>query len=176
MKLLISMFVAGLLLTGCASQPDYHQAKNGGFGYSQSQLSDTQYRIHFKARGDDKAKAMDYAMLRAAEVTLEAGYNWFTVNHQDTLVDQEEAQSSPEFGFSQRYARVTECGAISCRTALYPTSQFSSGIFVGGTQQSEIESVLQITLGRGEKPADGNSYDASQVQKYLQPQPEPQPE
>ena len=176
MKLCIPLLIAGVLLTGCASQPDYREAKNGGFGYSQSQLSDTQYRIHFKARGDDKAKAMDYAMLRAAEVTLEAGYPWFTVNHQETLIDKEQTQTSPEFGFNQRYARVTECGAISCRTALYPTAQLSSGIFVGGTQQSEIESVLQITLGRGEKPADGNSYDASQVQQHLRPKPEPQPE
>ena len=165
----IAMSLA-LLLVSCASQPDYRAATHGGgFGYTETQLSDSQFRVHFKARGSDRAKAMDYAMLRAAEVTLQQGYEWFAVVDRETLVDKQKQPSNPQFGFSQRYARVTECGVISCRTAYYPTNQFQTGIFVGGEERSEIESVLNIQLGRGDHPESGNIFDASQVKTNLAP-------
>ncbi len=159
-----------VLLGGCASQPDYREASKGGFGYSESKLSETQYRIHFKARGSDKAKAMDYAMLRAAEVTLENGYDWFVVNDRETLVDKESVQSSPQVGFAQRYATVRECGLVTCRTVAYPTTQFQTGIFVGGSDRSEIESILSIETGKGTRPDNGSSFDARSVKANLKPE------
>lgn len=161
-----------MLLGGCASQPDYREASKGGFGYSESKLSDTQYRIHFKARGSDKAKAMDYAMLRAAEVTLENGYDWFVVNDRETLVDKESVQSSPQVGFSQRYTQVRECGLATCRTSRHPSTQFQTGIFVGGSDKSEIESILSIETGKGTRPDSGSSFDARDVKENLMPEKE----
>ncbi|GGW94595.1 CC0125/CC1285 family lipoprotein [Alteromonas halophila] len=169
MKKLFFLLVPLLLVVGCSSQSDYRKAKNGGFGYTETKLSDTQFRVHFKARGSDKAKAMDYAMLRAAELTLLEGYDWFTVNDRETLVDKESVKTSPQVGFSQRYATVTECGALSCRTTRYPTTQFQTGIFVGGAEKSEIESILSIKMGKGTMPSEGNSFDASSVKANLSP-------
>ena len=132
MKTKIMLVIAVIIMAGCASQPDYRQAKQGGFGYTESKLSDIQYRVHFKAKGTDKAKAMDYAMLRAAELTLLEGYDWFVVTDRETLVDKETVQTTPTAGFSQRYARVTDCGVLTCRTSYHPTTQFETGVFVGG--------------------------------------------
>ena len=144
MKTKIMLVLAVLIMAGCASQPDYRQAKKGGFGYTESKLSDTQYRVHFKAKGSDKGKAMDYAMLRAAELTLLEGYDWF----------------------------VTECGVLTCRTSYHPTTQFETGVFVGGSQQSEIESILSIEIGKGTRPTSATSFDAREVRDNLQPKTE----
>lgn len=169
MKTKILLVIAVIIMAGCASQPDYRQAKQGGFGYTESKLSDTQYRVHFKAKGTDKAKAMDYAMLRAAELTLLEGYDWFVVTDRETLVDKETVQTTPTAGFSQRYARVTDCGVLTCRTSYHPTTQFETGVFVGGSQKSEIESILNIELGKGTRPSSVTSFDAREVRENLQP-------
>ena len=169
MKTKIMLVLAVLIMAGCASQPDYRQAKKGGFGYTESKLDDTQSRVHFKAKGSDKGKAMDYAMLRAAELTLLEGYDWFVVTDRETLVDKETVQTTPTAGFSQRYARVTECGVLTCRTSYHPTTQFETGVFVGGSQQSEIESILSIEIGKGTRPTSATSFDAREVRDNLQP-------
>lgn len=169
MKTKFMLVIAILIMTGCASQPDYKQAKKGGFGYTESKLSETQYRVHFKARGSDKGKAMDYAMLRAAELTLLGGYDWFVVTDRETLVDKETVQTSPTAGFSRRYARVTDCGVLTCRTSYHPTTQLETGVFIGGSQQSEIESILNIEIGKGTRPTSIASFDAREVRENLQP-------
>ena len=88
--------IMGLTLAACASQPAYRAAENGGYGYSETKLTDTQYRVYFKGKGSDKTKAMDYAMLRAAEVTLNEGYDWFVVANRETMVDREKVSVEPE--------------------------------------------------------------------------------
>ena len=170
MKTKIMLVLAVVVMAGCASQPDYRQAQKGGFGYTESKLSDTQFRVHFKAKGSDKSKAMDYAMLRAAELTLLEGYDWFVVTDRETLVDKETVQTTPTAGFSQRYARVTECGVLTCRTSYHPTTQFETGVFIGGAQQSEIESILSIELGKGTRPTSATSFDAREVRDNLKPE------
>ena len=169
MKTKIMLVLAVLIMAGCASQPDYRQADKSGFGYNESKLSDTQYRVHFKAKGTDKGKAMDYAMLRAAELTLLEGYDWFVVTDRETLVDKETVQTTPTAGFSQRYARVTDCGVLTCRTSYHPTTQFETGVYVGGSQKSEIESILSVELGKGTRPTSATSFDAREVRENLQP-------
>ncbi len=167
--LLSALLLSGLFISGCASQPDYREATRGGFGYTESKFTDTQYRVNFKARGTDKSKAMDYAMLRAAELTLEQEYDWFVVTDRETLVDKEHVQVSPQVGFSRRYATVTDCGALTCRTSRFPRSQFETGVFIGGSEQSEIESILNIEMGKGAQPDASTSFDARQVVENLGP-------
>lgn len=168
-RLMLTMLIT-LSVFGCASQPDYKQAAKGGYGYTESKLSDTQYRVHFKAKGTDKSKAMDYAMLRASELTLLASYDWFVVTSRETLIDKETVQTAPVSGFNQRYTRVKSCGLLSCRTSYHPTTQFETGVYVGGVQQSEIETVLNIEMGKGTRPVGQASFDAREVQENLAPQ------
>ncbi|MBT80579.1 MAG: hypothetical protein CL587_09345 [Alteromonadaceae bacterium] len=169
MNKVTSLLIVALTLTlaACASQPAYREASNGSFGYTETKLTDTQYRVYFKARGSDKTRAMDYAMLRAAEITLENQYDWFTVTERETLVDKETVSTGPETMFSQRYARVTECGALTCRTSWQPQTMVSTGVFIGGREQSEIESTLNIKMGKGTAPEDNETFNAEQVKTNL---------
>ena len=41
--LLSALLLSGLFIGGCASQPDYREATRGGFGYTESKFTDTQY-------------------------------------------------------------------------------------------------------------------------------------
>lgn len=173
MKYLIAMtLTATLIMTGCSSAPDYRKAEDSGYGYQETQLSDNQYRVHFTARGSDKRKAMDFAMLRAAELTLLQGYDWFTVTHRETLVDSENVGTDPQIGFSRRYEMERECGLITCSTSMEPETTYSAGVFVGGERNSQVEAILNITMGKGEKPDSAASFNAKQVRNNLQPQAE----
>jgi hypothetical protein len=40
---------------------------------------------------------------------------------------------------------------------------------VGGSQKSEIESILSIELGKGTRPTSATSFDAREVRENLQP-------
>ena len=74
LKLIALSLMTVFVVTACAGQPAYRAAERGGFGYSERQITEEQYRVNFKARGDNIGMAVDYAMLRAAEITLERGY------------------------------------------------------------------------------------------------------
>ena len=61
-----------LVLAACATSP-YRAADGRGFGYSERQLSDDQYRVHFKAMGDNTAQALDYAISRRLLFSMVSG-------------------------------------------------------------------------------------------------------
>jgi len=68
-----------LLISACAAPSVYQPASNGGYGYHESQIADNRYRVSFNMRDDNTFDAMDYALLRASELALMAGYDWFVV-------------------------------------------------------------------------------------------------
>lgn len=158
-------------LAACSTQPDYRAAEGRGYGYSETKLTDTQYRVSFKARGTDKSQAMNYAMLRAAEVTLQEGYDWFLIVHRDTLVDRESV-ANPNLGYMTSRDMVTYCGVSGCYVRSYPRTAFSAGIHLGGQTDSDIEVVLEIKIGKGPRPDTDYSFDAREVVDNLRPKTE----
>lgn len=156
------------LLTACA-QPAYRSANGNGFGYTQQQLTQDQYRINFKARGDDTGKAMDYALLRASELALENDYEWFTVNDRQILVDRERVADYSEVGVGVGFETVQSCGLLSCRSYRRPVTQYQTNVFLGD-RRSEVEVALEVLMGNGRMPANGESFDASEVFKNLKPE------
>ncbi|EGN74987.1 hypothetical protein A28LD_1449 [Idiomarina sp. A28L] len=143
-----------LLLSACAGQPDYRAAERGGFGYSERQLTENQYRVNFKARGDDTGAAMDYAMLRASELTLENGYEWFVVTSRETFVDRERVTNN-NFGFGFGYGFRSR-------------SSYHLGMTLGDGRK-EVAVNLEIRMGRGEIPESDQAYNAAELFENLQP-------
>ncbi|WP_301774604.1 CC0125/CC1285 family lipoprotein [Pseudidiomarina terrestris] len=167
MKMIIVSFTV-TLLAACSSQPDYRAAEDGGYGYTETQLTDTQYKVKFKARGTDKGAANNYALLRAAEVTLQNDYDWFVITHRETEVDKETVHNA-DFAYPMSGDMVTYCNAIRCETRYYPRTAYTAGIHVGGRTDSDIVVTLDIKMGNGEQPDTNYSYDASEVVTNLQP-------
>ncbi|MGQ4277508.1 CC0125/CC1285 family lipoprotein [Pseudidiomarina sp. E22-M8] len=157
-----------LVLAACASEPDYRAAEDGGYGYTENQITDSQYQVKFKARGTDKGAATNYALLRAAEVTLQNDYDWFVITHRETQVDKETVRNT-DFAYPTSGDMMTYCNAIRCETRYYPRTAFSAGIHVGGRTDSDIVVTLDIKMGNGEQPESNYSYDASEVRDNLQP-------
>ncbi|WP_241967845.1 CC0125/CC1285 family lipoprotein [Pseudidiomarina homiensis] len=167
---LMSIALVSVVLAACSSQPDYRAAEgSSGYGYDATQLTDTQYRVTFKARGSDADKAMDYALLRAAEVTLQNGYDWFVVTHRETLIDNERVEPSSTLRYADSRDVVTRCGLVSCTTTSYPRSTFSAGVHIGGDRSQDIKSILEIKLGKGVRPDTDASFDALEVRQHLSP-------
>jgi hypothetical protein len=162
-KLKISMIIAVVLLSACASQSAYKPANGSGFGYKESQISANQYRVQFKARGDNRGKAVDYALLRAAELTLMNGYDWFVVVDRETVVerDQEGVQTTA----TTQTVVTRDCGLLTCNTNVRKVPNYGVEVDYGNT--GETETSLGITMGKGVRPANGDSYDATEVRDNL---------
>ncbi|MBD3654181.1 hypothetical protein [Kangiella sp.] len=165
MKHLISLLTITLFLTACTSRPVYSPSTGNGFGYSHTQLDGNSYRVHFKMRGDDSQQAMDYAMRRAAQLTLEKGYDWFVINDQQTLTHTRE-KADPSITHSQTMVVTRDCGLIGCKTRSYPVHQTSFGTQLD-SNQSMVESILAIRMGKGVRPNSDNSYDALEVHESI---------
>ena len=76
---------AALLIVGCAATgPAAYGPDDGKFGYSDTQIESDRYRIVYRGSGGMPPEAVeDYALRRAAELTLENGYDWFRVVGRD---------------------------------------------------------------------------------------------
>ena len=72
------IFVLSLLfLTSCATP--YQESGLAG-GYDEVQLSENSYQISFRGNGyTSRQRAEDFALLRAAELTLENGFTHFMI-------------------------------------------------------------------------------------------------
>jgi hypothetical protein len=87
MPRLFALIIAGIfliVLTSCASP---YQREGFGGGYSDAQLSENVFRVGFRGNGYTSAdRASDFALIRAAELTLENGFNYFVVVNENNSV------------------------------------------------------------------------------------------
>ena len=75
-----------LSLAGCVQPTTYKPAGNdSATGYSDQRLADNRYRVTFTGNSVTKSETVEnYLLLRAAEVTRDAGYNWFVFDDRST--------------------------------------------------------------------------------------------
>ncbi|MDX1496910.1 MAG: hypothetical protein R3352_05090 [Salinisphaeraceae bacterium] len=172
MKLLTAlMTTACLALAGCATKTPYKPAdERGKEGYTETRLGENRYRVTFVGNSTTPAETVkDYALLRAAELTLQEGYKWFSVAERDKDKKTRSATtvgtgfSSP--GFTTVYQR---CGVLSCQTAVSSSPGFSTGFGVSSTVSSSSFSYsFEIFMGKTPMPKDPNAYDARELAKSL---------
>jgi hypothetical protein len=81
----LKVMVALVLGAGCAT--GYHESNLAG-GYSETQLQDDTFRVYFHGNAFTTAEEMtDFTMLRAAEVAIAHGFNFFVVaDHAQTSI------------------------------------------------------------------------------------------
>lgn len=150
--------VALALVAACAATPaPYGPAQaSGGPGYEVQQIEAKRFRISYRAR--DAATARDYALLRAAEVTLAEGADWFrTVGaYTDGGGDRGGATSVSVGGSSGSYGSSVGVGI---------------GINLGGGRRDVVHD-MEILIGSGPKPELANVYDAQAIAAALNPAPD----
>lgn len=149
-----------VLLAGCASTTGYQRASGAnGYGYSDTKLEENRYRIEYRLRGKNIGQAQDYALLRAAELTMAADKDWFSVVDRDSALDEGDNRRLAEIKTERRITQ--DCGLLGCRTTSTPT--YGAGSSIGRIDRDSTVVVVEILLGEGEKPGNANAYDAAEL-------------
>lgn len=79
--LAVSVVAAATALAGCTSGPTPYQPAAGyDRGYSEQKIENERYRISFKGNSmTERDTVENYLLFRAAELTLQSGYDSFTI-------------------------------------------------------------------------------------------------
>jgi len=161
---LIRRLGAALLLLGlvaCASAPTPYRVASDGFGYRDQQIESNRYRISFSANAaTDLDAVQDYALYRAAELTLANGADHFRV------VDRHTESRSTGVGGPRIGVGVGSGGSGSGLGV--GLSTILGGY--GGGYAEDYTVTLDILTFEGAKPADAeDAYDAREVIRRLEP-------
>lgn len=158
--LILAAAAACLALSACATAPTVYAPASGpqSVGYSEFRIEPGRYRITFRGGpGAPVEQVSDYALLRAADLAIAEGYDWFRV--------------------ADRYTRQTGQGSgprVSLGAGGGP-GPYRSGVGVGlGTSFDlgggpALIQTLEVLMGRGAKPADRDVYDAREVRGSIGP-------
>lgn len=155
-----SALILAAVLAACATPSAYAPAANARApGFSEMRIENDRYRVTYRGTSADApAKLEDFALLRAAEVTLGAGYDWFQVVSR--TLEPGSGGGGPRLsvgvGGSSYGGRTATGVGVGVSTPL------------GGGETGSVGAVnLEIRLGRGAKPADARAYDAREVQSAV---------
>jgi len=150
---------AAVLLAGCSTMTPYEPAAApGGKGYSEQRLESNRFKIFFSGNAQTPRQTVEnYLLYRAAEVTLQQGYDYFVLVDQDTHADTRYQGTSlgpgPGFGYYGWYSWGPRWGvdAYDARPV------------------SEYEAQANIMLYKGAKPLDDvHAFNASEVKANLE--------
>ena len=151
---------AGLALAACATAPVYAPATSAnGAGYSETQVENNRYFVTYRARSSADAQLIqDYALLRAADLTLSRNADWFIVDRR--ALDDAPTNSGPQLGVSVGGGNFGHRSGVGVGVGM----SFPLG---GGSGQRANSATLEIRIGAGPKPDDPNAYDARAVAANL---------
>jgi hypothetical protein len=99
--LVAAMTASTLMVAGCATETTYRPATGQGFartGYSDRQIEPNRYLVTFSGNSVTSRDTVErYLFFRAAELTLQAGYDYFVMANRDTD-RQTETYTTPGIG------------------------------------------------------------------------------
>lgn len=149
--------LAALALSACATQPTRFQPVSGpsAVGFSEMRIEPGRYRVTFQGGpGAPAAQVQDYALLRAADLTVANGYDWFRVTERTTRQNGYSGSSLSVGVGGMSFGRHSATGV-----------GVGTGIPLGGGPA--LVATLEVLMGKGPKPADGDVYDAKGVQRAI---------
>lgn len=154
-RLLIAAASFGLAACATVAPPYTAAATPLGQGYSEQRIENDRYFVTYRAgQPADAALLQDYALLRAAELTLASGREWFWVDRRS--LDESDARSGPSVSVG------VGSGSWSGNTRVGVGVGASFPIGAAGGQRAHAATV-EIRFGEGAKPDDPNAYDANSI-------------
>ena len=158
MKQLLAAFACSTALVACATAPTVYGPSAPGrqaVGFSEYRIEPGRYRVTFRGGGGaPPAQVADYALLRAAELTLTDGYDWFRVADRWMEGAPDRGPQVSIGGGSASFGRRSSVG-VGVGTS------FSLG---GGPSLSQT---IEVVMGRGAAPRDADVYDARSIQREI---------
>lgn len=157
-------------LAACASPTTYHpaSASASSTGYSDQQVESNRFRVRFAGNSMTSRETVErYLLFRAAELTVERGYDWFvmadrnTERHSSTYVDQPFGPGN--YGYWGPAWRYRSAGRGWRSWDPYWGDPFWDRS-VDVTTVDRFEADAEIVVGRGPKPSDDRrAFDARDV-------------
>jgi len=160
--MIAAAFAAALGAAACDSYGPTPYQPGGGSerGYSETKIENDRYRISFKGNSlTDKETVETYLLYRAAELTLQNGYDTFTVVNRDTDKDSRVRNYGGYLDYVSFTYFVPRVGWVREYEPYWTPSRYE--------QVTRYEAYAEILMGRGAKGADPNTFDARQVSQNL---------
>ncbi len=134
------------------------QARPGASGYVETRIEKDRWRITFRGGSDaDARRVADLTLLRAAQVTLDQGYDWFRVV-------QRYGEAEPPRG------PTLSVGAGTDSYSYHGGSSF--GVGVGGIPLGGgpiLAETVEVIMGKGPAPREADAYDAHELVRAIKP-------
>ncbi|WDI32602.1 hypothetical protein PUV54_05260 [Hyphococcus flavus] len=150
MKAKAMIAALALATAGCATGaygPVYERASSQyDDGYSETRIDDNRYRVQYRVDNGDLRLAQDWALRRAAELTLSQRYDWFQVISRNRMFRDDDFDRYESFRtYNDRYND-------------YP--RYDS------RYDDEAVAVVEIVMGNNPPPRSASVYDARDALDY----------
>jgi len=153
---LFAALIPALFLAACATATPYQpRVGDSSYGYADQPIESNRYRVTFAGNSLTSRDTVEtYLLYRAAQLTLEKGYDYFVVADQDMAVDTRYREYFGGAGLGAYY--------------WYPRFGVAAGTSTS-TPVNQYEARCMIQLFNGSKPAENPAaYDAHEVIKNLE--------
>ena len=141
--------VAALAMAGCTTGygPSYGPADSRyEDGYSDYRVDDNRYRVQYRIERGDTRLAQDWALRRAAELTLDTRYDWFQITSRNRMFEDEDFDRYERFrSYNNRYNDRPRYD-----------SRYDDDAVV----------VIEVLMGNNPPPRSASVYDARQELDY----------
>ncbi len=161
------LMAAGALLAvaACATPTPYQPKDQSGYGFSENRIESNRYSLSFRGNSLTEREQVENALLyRAAELTLQSGYDHFVVVQRGTdaksslVADAPTYRSSLYFSYMYYHPR-------------YGWAPWYDPFWADPPNYREItryEASAEIVMGKGAKPAnDPKAFNAREVEANL---------
>ena len=162
---------AALALSACVTATPYGPAGQGSrYGYSDMRVDENRFRVAFAGNSVTSREQVEMALLlRAAEVTLESGHDWFATVNRATDRDVR-YRASPDPFYYDRYSPFWGPSWRYYRRGFWSPWYDPFGPDLDVREIDRYEATAEIVVGDGPKPAgDPNAFDAREVIQNLGP-------
>ena len=124
--------------------------------FAETRISEDRFRVTFQGAADP-VRAGDHALMRAADIAVSQGFEWFVVENRYTET----------FGGGRGNGPFISLGGSSFDFGRRSGSSIGAGIgfSLGDLARPRVASTLEIRMGRGPKPLE--AYDARDVLRTL---------
>ena len=157
---------AGLGLAACTTTTPYQPAsQGGGYGFSEQKIEEGRYRITFRGNAQTTREQVENGLLyRAAELTLQNGFDYFVLLESDTEAKKSYSQSAPPFYGRYRWGNPYYYGFPYYAYGWGWGAPYDSYV----TEFTRYSAVAFVSMHKGAKPADNaQAFDARQVIENL---------
>ncbi|HYF24044.1 MAG TPA: hypothetical protein VD929_11665 [Caulobacteraceae bacterium] len=173
MKRFLVLSAAALALSACATATPYQPARPGytqSGGYSEYRIEADRWRVNFAGNSITSRETVEtYLLYRAAELTVQNGYDWFALVNRATERDTRYV-ATPDPFYSSRFGPYWSPYWRYYRRGAWSPWGPTWGSDFDVREIDRYEANAELIMGRGPKPAnDPHAFDAREVMANLGP-------